>query len=51
MILKIHLEKQLAKKWHKWRFFAQTTASFCKKLIMTLVFEKNANCFTETWRK
>jgi hypothetical protein len=26
-------------------FFAQTTASFCKNLIITLVFEKNANIF------
>jgi hypothetical protein len=24
----------------KWSFFAQTTASFCKVLIITLVFEK-----------
>jgi hypothetical protein len=29
-----------------WRFFAQTTASFCKNLIMTLILEKNANFFS-----
>jgi hypothetical protein len=28
-----------------WSFFAQTTASFCKNMIITLVFEKNANFF------
>jgi hypothetical protein len=32
-------------------FFAQTTASFCKKLIITLVFEKNAIFFAENWQK
>jgi hypothetical protein len=38
--------------WRKqWRLFAQTTASFCKKLIITLVFEKNANFFAENWQK
>jgi hypothetical protein len=26
----------------KLAFFTQTTANFCKKLILTLVFEKNA---------
>jgi hypothetical protein len=31
--------------------FAQTTATFCKNLIITLVFEKNANCFAENWQK
>jgi hypothetical protein len=25
-------------------FFAQTTASFCKNLLVTLVFEKNVFC-------
>jgi hypothetical protein len=33
-------------------FFAQTTASFCKKIvIIALVFEKNANFFVENCRK
>jgi hypothetical protein len=29
----------------KLAFFAQTAASFCKKMIITLVFAKNANFF------
>jgi hypothetical protein len=32
-------------------FFAQTTASFRKDLIISLVFEKYANFFDENWRK
>jgi hypothetical protein len=32
-------------------FFAQATATFAKKLIITLVLEKNANFFAENWRK
>jgi hypothetical protein len=32
-------------------FFAQTTASFCKNLIITLFFEKNSNFFAENWQK
>jgi hypothetical protein len=36
MILKIFSLKNLAK------ILAQTNASFCKNLIMTLVFDKNA---------
>jgi hypothetical protein len=32
-------------------FFAETIASFCKHLIRTLVFEKNANIFAENWQK
>jgi hypothetical protein len=32
-------------------FFAQTNASFCKKMIITLVFYKNANIFAENWQK
>jgi hypothetical protein len=32
-------------------FFAQTTASFCKNLIITLVFEKNANFFRRNLTK
>jgi hypothetical protein len=31
--------------------FAQTTASFCKILIITLVFEKNANFSAKNWQK
>jgi hypothetical protein len=33
------------------RFFAQTAASFRKKLIKTLVFEKSANVLAENWQK
>jgi hypothetical protein len=40
MILKIFSPKNLAKNIG---VFAQPTASFCKILIITLVFEKNAN--------
>jgi hypothetical protein len=32
-------------------FFAQTTARFCKNMIITLVFEKNAKSFAENWQK
>jgi hypothetical protein len=32
-------------------YFAKTTASFCKNLIITLVFVKNANFFAENWQK
>jgi hypothetical protein len=42
MILKIFSPKNLAKIL---AVFAQTTASFCKNLIITLAFEKNANFF------
>jgi hypothetical protein len=31
-------------------FFAQTTASFCKNVIITLVFEKNPNYFAKNWQ-
>jgi hypothetical protein len=31
--------------------FVQTAASFCKNVIVTLVFEINANFFAENWRK
>jgi hypothetical protein len=31
--------------------FAQTTASFCERLIIKLVHEKNANFFAENWQK
>jgi hypothetical protein len=30
---------------------AQTNASFCKNLIMTLVFDKNAYICAENWQK
>jgi hypothetical protein len=40
MILKTFSPKTLAKIL---AFFAQTSASFCKNLIITLGFEKNAN--------
>jgi hypothetical protein len=48
MILKIFSPKNLAKIL---AFLAQPTASFCKNLIITLVFEKNANFFAENWQK
>jgi hypothetical protein len=44
MILKIISPKNLAKIL---AFFAQITASFCKDMIITLVFEKNATFFAE----
>jgi hypothetical protein len=44
MILKIFSTKNLAKIL---AFFAQTTASFCKNLVL----EKNANFFAENWQK
>jgi hypothetical protein len=34
-----------------WRFFAQTGAKICKNLIITLIFERNANFFAENWQK
>jgi hypothetical protein len=48
MIFKIVSPKNSAKIL---AFFAQTTASFRKKLIITLAFEKNANFFAENWQK
>jgi hypothetical protein len=48
MISKIFSPKNLAKIL---AFFAQTNASFCKNLIITLVFKKNANIFAENWQK
>jgi hypothetical protein len=43
------LPKNLAKIF---AFFALTTVSFCKKIvIITLVFEKNANFFAENCQK
>jgi hypothetical protein len=32
-------------------FFAQTTASLCKKMILTFGLEKNANFFARSWQK
>jgi hypothetical protein len=32
-------------------FFAQTTASFFKNMIITLVYDKNADFFAENWQK
>jgi hypothetical protein len=48
MILKIFSPKNLAKIL---AFFAQTTASFCKNMIITLFFEKNSNFFSQNLQK
>jgi hypothetical protein len=48
MILKIFLQKNSAKKL---AFFTQNKAKLCKILIITLVFEKNANFVAENWEK
>jgi hypothetical protein len=51
MIKKIFSPNNLAKIFVFW---AQTTASFCKNLIITLVFEKNAifqQKLAKKWRK
>jgi hypothetical protein len=34
-----------------WRFFTQNKAKVCKTLIITLVFEKDANFFAENCQK
>jgi hypothetical protein len=47
MILKIFSPKNLAKKM---AFLTQNKAKF-KKMIITLVFEKNANFFAKNWEK
>jgi hypothetical protein len=47
MIFKIFSPKNCAKKL---AFSAQTTASFCKDMIITLVFEKGP-FFAENWQK
>jgi hypothetical protein len=49
MIFKNIFAEKFGRKY--WRFFAQTTASFCKNVIITLVFEKNANFFAENGQK
>jgi hypothetical protein len=43
--------KKLQKSFAKNGVLAQTTVSFCKNLIIALVFEKNANFFAEHWQK
>jgi hypothetical protein len=48
MILKIFSPKNLAKIL---AFLAQTAVSFCKNLIVTLVFDENANFFAENLQK
>jgi hypothetical protein len=48
MILKIFSPKKLAKKL---AFLTPNKAKLCKNLIITLVFEKNANFFSENCRK
>jgi hypothetical protein len=35
----------------KWAFLTQNKVKFFKKLIITLVFEKNANFCAENWEK
>jgi hypothetical protein len=48
MIFKIVSPKNTAKKLS---FLTQNKAKLCKNLIITLVFEKNANFFAENWQK
>jgi hypothetical protein len=48
MIVKILSPKNSTKKL---AFLAQNKAKLCKDFIITLVFEKNANCFAENCRK
>jgi hypothetical protein len=48
MILKIFSLKNSAKKL---AFLTQNKAKLCKFLVITLVFEKNANFFAENCRK
>jgi hypothetical protein len=48
MILKIFSQKKIAKKL---AFLTQNKAKLCKILIITLVFDKNANFFAENCRK
>jgi hypothetical protein len=44
-----HLEIEIVEIWRV--FFAQTTASFCKNLIVTFVFVKKTIFFAENWQK
>jgi Ni,Fe-hydrogenase III small subunit len=48
IIFKILSPKNSVKKL---AFLTQNKAKICKILIITLVFEKNANFFSENWRK
>jgi hypothetical protein len=48
MIFIIFSPKNSAKKL---AFLTQNKAKLCKIWIITLVFEKNANFFTENWQK
>jgi hypothetical protein len=48
IIFKMFSPKNLAKIL---AFFAHTIASFFENLIITLVFEKNANFLAENWQK
>jgi hypothetical protein len=48
MILKIFLVEKFCKNIG---VFAQSTASFCKQLIITSVFVRNANFFVENGQK
>jgi hypothetical protein len=48
MIFKIFSPKNFAKKL---AFLTQNKAKFGKKLIITLVFKKNAKFFAENWEK
>jgi hypothetical protein len=48
IIFKIFSPKKIAKKL---AFLTQNKAKICKILIITLVFEKNANFFAENWQK
>jgi hypothetical protein len=43
--------KYFRKKWQKIGVFTQNKAKLCKNLIMTLVFEKNANFMAEKFQK
>jgi hypothetical protein len=48
LIFKIFSPKNSEKKL---AFLTQNKAKLCKILIITLVFEKNANFFAENWQK
>jgi hypothetical protein len=48
MIIKMFSPKNSAKKL---AFLTQNKGKLCKILIITLVFEKNANFFAENWQK
>jgi hypothetical protein len=40
-----------AEKMQKMAFLTENKAKLCKILIITLVFDKNANFFAENWQK